>query len=413
MSDDQAINIVVIGGGPAGMMAAYTAAGLGARVTLLEKNQRTGRKLGITGKGRCNITNNCTVEELIRNTAVNPRFLYSAFSGFTPSDTMSFFEGEGVALKTERGNRVFPVSDKAIDINDAMVRACRRSGVKLLTGVEVDGIKTEDGGVVSVTAGGRVFPCDACVIATGGASYPLTGSTGDGYRFARELGHRITPICPSLVPLETVEGGCRDMMGLSLKNISIKVLSPDGKTLYEDFGELLFTHFGLSGPVILSASSHMRKPSGCVVEIDLKPALSMEKLDARVVRDLTERQNSDLGNALGGLLPKSMIPIMLRRWDMPSDHKANSVTREQRHRLCELIKHFRLTVKGFRPIAEAIITSGGVDVKDIAPKTMQSKLVSGLYFAGEVIDADAHTGGFNLQIALSTGYAAGKAAAGC
>lgn len=408
--------IVIIGAGPAGMMAAVTAAENGADVTLLERNPRAGRKLMITGKGRCNITNNCGRDTLLANCAVNPRFLYGAFARFMPSDTIEFFESRGVPLKTERGNRVFPVSDKAVDIVDAMVLACRKSGVRLLTGVRVRELVTEerDGGIhiAGVRAdNNNIYHCDACIIATGGASYPATGSTGDGYLLAQGTGHRLVPAKPSLVPLVIKEPDCGEMSGLSLKNIAVRVLDTKGKKLYEDFGELLFTHFGLSGPVVLSASSHMRAPEGCIVSIDLKPTLSPEKLDARILRDFSENINREFRNSLGGLLPKSMEPVIVRRSGIPPELRVNSVTKKQRERLCSLLKDYRLTVTGFRPIDEAIVTSGGVDVRDIDPKTMRSKLVSGLYFAGEVIDVDAHTGGFNLQIALSTGHLAGLSAA--
>ena len=400
-------------------MAAISAAGQGADVILLERNPRPGRKLMITGKGRCNITNNCDRYTLLANVAVNPRFLYSAFAGFMPSDTMDFFESRGVPLKTERGSRVFPCSDKAVDIVDAMVSACRGAGVKLLTGVRAEGLIVDNTGddagdrprVTGVKAGGRVYDCDAVVTATGGVSYPQTGSDGDGYIFARETGHRVVPVKPSLVPLVIKEPDCGEMSGLSLKNIAVKVRNAKGKQIYEDFGELLFTHFGLSGPVILSASSHMPEPAGCVISIDLKPALTPEKLDARLLRDFSQNLNREFRNALGGLLPKSMEPVIVRRSGIPPGLRVNSVTREQRARLCELLKSYTLTVEGFRPVEEAIVTSGGVDVRDIDPKTMRSKVVDGLYFAGEVIDVDAHTGGFNLQIALATGRLAGISAA--
>ena len=403
--------IIVIGAGPAGMFAAATAARDGARVTVLEKNHRQGRKLMITGKGRCNITNNTTVEGLVAGCAVGGRFLYSAFSRFSPADTIGFFEERGVPLKTERGNRVFPVSDKAVDINDALVACCRERGVRFVTDSPVTAIETENGRVTGVRTADRLMPCDACILATGGASYPATGSTGDGYAFARALGHTVTPLSPSRVPLETAERDCAEMQGLSLKNVGITVSDQKGKKVYEDFGELLFTHFGLSGPVILSASSHIRSAPGHVVSIDLKPALSAEKLDERIRRDFSEELNRDFANSLGGLLPKSMIPVIVRRSGIPAETKINSVTREQRRALAALLKAYKLNVAAFRPIDEAIVTSGGVATKEIDPKTMRSKLIGGLYFAGEIIDVDAHTGGFNLQIALSTGFCAGSEAA--
>ena len=408
MSSDR---IIVIGAGPAGMMAAGTAASCGAEVTVLEKNQRQGRKLVITGKGRCNVTNNCDTAKLMENIPVNPRFLYSAFSRFSPSDTMDFFENRGVPLKTERGNRVFPCSDKAMDINDAMVTWCKENGVSFVTERAAERIVVGDGGVRAVIAGGKEYECAACILAAGGSSYPVTGSNGDGFRLAADVGHTITPISPSLVPMETAENDCAAMQGLALKNIAITVLNDAGRTVYTDFGELLFTHFGLSGPVILSASSHMRRAAGHVVSIDLKPALSAEQLDARVQRDFAQNINRDLSNALFGLLPRSMAPVIIRSSGIPPETKVNQISREQRLALVALLKDYRLTVTKLRPIEEAIVTSGGVSVKEIEPKTMRSKLVGGLYFAGEVIDVDAHTGGFNLQIALSTGYSAGASAA--
>lgn len=402
--------LIVIGAGPAGMMAAGTAASYGADVTVLEKNHRQGRKLLITGKGRCNITNNCDIQKLMENIPVNPRFLYSAFSQFSTEDTMSFFEDRGVELKTERGGRVFPVSDKAADINDAMVGWCRELGVRFLTECPASELIVRDGAVSAVRAGERLFECDACIVAVGGSSYPATGSTGDGFRMAAAVGHTVTPISPSLVPMETEERDCAEMQGLALKNIAITVTNASGKTVYTDFGELLFTHYGLSGPVILSASSHMRSAAGHVVSIDLKPALTPEQLDARIQRDFAQNINKDFANSLFALLPRSMAPIIVRRSGIPPETKVNQISREQRLALVSLIKGYTLTVRRFRPIEEAIVTSGGVSVREIEPKTMRSKLVGGLYFAGEVIDVDAHTGGFNLQIALSTGFAAGTAA---
>jgi len=392
------------------MMAAGAAASYGAAVTVLEKNHRQGRKLLITGKGRCNITNNCDIAKLIENIPVNPRFLYSAFSKFTPADVMEFFENRGVPLKTERGGRVFPQSDKAMDINDALVSWCNEMGVKFLTECPVDEIIIEEGSVQAVKACGRVFNCSACIVAAGGSSYPLTGSNGDGFRLARSAGHTITPISPSLVPMEINEKDCAEMQGLALKNISITVTDEKGKLVYTDFGEMLFTHYGVSGPVILSASSHMRTAAGHTITIDLKPALTAEQLDARIQRDFAQNINKDFANSLFGLLPRSMVPVIVRRSGIAPETKVNQISKEQRLALAAIIKAYKITVKKFRPIDEAIVTSGGVSIKEIEPKTMQSKLVDGLYFAGEVIDVDAHTGGFNLQIALSTGYAAGTAA---
>jgi len=405
------MEIIIIGAGPAGMMAAISAADAGAKVTLLEKNKRQGRKLMITGKGRCNITNNCDTAKLIENTAVNPRFLYSAFSKFGPQDTMAFFEKQGVSLKTERGGRVFPVSDHAVDINDAMVRCCKNKGVRYIGECTVESLIIDEDRVTGVVADGRQHSCDAVIIATGGCSYPLTGSTGDGYRMSEQAGHTIIQPKPSLVPLETVESDCGRMQGLALKNIAITVANCKGKKIYTDFGELLFTHFGLSGPVILSASSHMKSAEGHTVTIDLKPALTVEQLDARILRDFSQNLNRDLRNAMGGLLPSGMVPIIIERSGIPADTKVNSISREQRAALVSLLKGYKLTVKAFRPVEEAIVTSGGIKVSEIDPGTMASKKVGGLYFAGEVIDVDAHTGGFNLQIALSTGYCAGTSAA--
>lgn len=404
-------NIAIIGAGPAGMMAAIKASELGAKVTVFEKNHRQGRKLLITGKGRCNITNNCEVNKLIENTAHNARFLYSAFNAFTPADTMAFFESCSVKLKTERGARVFPESDKSTDINDALVNCCIKNGVRFVCDSPVTAVKAENGAVCSVECGEKSYPCDRCIIATGGLSYPLTGSTGDGYRFAKELGHTVTEILPSLVPLETSDKDCRELQGLALKNISITVKNEKGKKVYTDFGELLFTHFGISGPVVLSASSHMEKALNYLLTIDLKPALTPEQLDARIMRELAANQNKNISNAARSLLPAAMVPIVLRRAGISPETKVNSVTKEQRAALRDVLKEFDQHITSFRPIDEAIISAGGVKVGEINPKTMESKLVSGLYFCGEVIDVDAHTGGFNLQIALSTGFCAGGSAA--
>ncbi len=394
------------------MMAAGTAANEGAKVTLFEKNQRPGRKLIITGKGRCNITNNCDREKLLANIVHNPKFLYSAFAAFSPNDTMEFFESRSVPLKTERGGRVFPVSDKAMDINDAMVGFVKKSGARIEQ-ADITEIEVEDGCVRAVKSDKGRFECDCCVIATGGASYPGTGSDGSGYKLAQSLGHTLVPISPSLVPMVCDGGECARMQGLSLKNISITVKNSAGKTVYTDFGELLFTHFGLSGPVILSASSHIdkKKDMPCTVSIDLKPALSEEQLDARILREFSENMNKDFENFLRKLLPKSMIEVVVARSGIMPYVKVNSITRAQRESLVKLLKSFDLKLVDFRPINEAIVTAGGISDKEINPKTMESKLVKGLYFAGEVIDVDAHTGGYNLQIALSTGVCAGKAAA--
>lgn len=407
-------SVLVVGAGAAGLMAAGAAAENGARTVILERNDRPARKVMITGKGRCNVTNNCTsLQSLIANVPRNGRFLYGAFSRFMPSDVMDFFEVKGVELKTERGNRVFPVSDRAVDIVDALSeygyhnsRVIKGRAVKLLTenGCAV-GVETEDGEAVYA---------DKIIIATGGLSYPATGSTGDGYELARQAGHTITAITPSLVPLEIHEGFCSELMGLSLRNTAIKVIDTEkNKEIYSDFGEMLFTHFGVSGPMILSASAHIRdmKKGRYKIIIDLKPALSIEQLDARILRDFSENINKNFINALDGLLPKKLVPVIVKLSKIPMSTKVNQVTREQRRFLAELLKGLAVTVTDFRPVEEAIITSGGVDVSEINPKTMESKLVKGLYFAGEVIDADAYTGGFNLQIAFSTGRLAGLSAA--
>lgn len=407
-------SLLIIGAGAAGLTAAGFAASKGVQTVILERNDRPGRKLMITGKGRCNVTNNCTsLETLISNVPGNGRFLYGAFSRFMPADVIEFFESRGVELKTERGNRVFPVSDNALEIVDALHDfACKRA--KIIKGRAVKLI-VEDNCVKGVeTESGEVIYADKIIIATGGLSYPGTGSTGDGYELARQAGHKITDLKPSLVPLEIHEGFCSDLMGLSLRNIAIKVTDTEkNKEIYSDFGEMLFTHFGVSGPVILSASAHMRnmKSGKYKIAIDLKPALTVEQLDARILRDFSENINRNFINALNSLLPKKLVPVIVRLSGIGLSTKVNQVTKEQRRSLALLLKNLTVTVTDFRPVAEAIITSGGVSVSQISPKTMESKLVEGLYFAGEVIDADAYTGGFNLQIAFSTGKLAGESAA--
>ncbi|MBR2889413.1 MAG: NAD(P)/FAD-dependent oxidoreductase [Oscillospiraceae bacterium] len=401
---------IVIGGGPAGIFAAITAAQGGQRVLLLEQNDRLGKKLLITGKGRCNVTNNCGAQEVLRNVPRNGRFLYSAMDAFPPERIMEFFEANGCDLKTERGNRVFPVTDRSASVLDCLKQVLRRSGVTLRT-ARVKGIVTDNGAVSGVRAEGETIPCKWVILATGGLSYPATGSTGDGYRMAAELGHTIVPGEGSLVPLETAGADAGDMQGLSLRNVGVKLLNAKGKVLYKDFGELLFTHFGVSGPTVLSASCHL-KGEGCKLVIDLKPALDEGKLDDRILRDLEMYQNRSMENALTDLLPRSMIPVVLRRLDIDPALQANSLKKQQRRALVELLKGFSLEITGKRPVAEAIITSGGVKTGEIDPKTMQSKKVPGLYFAGEIIDCDAYTGGFNLQIAWATAYAAGRAVSG-
>lgn len=405
--------VVVAGGGAAGMMAAITAARSGAEVLLLEPNEKVGRKLYITGKGRCNVTNNCAQEALMASIPRNGKFLYSAFSRFASADTMAFFEGLGVRLKTERGNRVFPCSDKAADIVDALFFELRRQGVELLQD-RVTGLSAEEGALSGVqTEGGRTLnDCKALILATGGASYPRTGSTGDGYRLARSAGHTIVPIRGSLVPLESDDPCCAKLQGLSLRNVELRVKSEKGKTVFREQGELLFTHFGLSGPLVLSASAHMDfGKSGYTAHIDLKPALDEQKLDARLLRDFEERANQDYANALGGLVPRSMVPVLVERTAIPADAKVHDIRKEQRRRLLEALKDFTIPLTGARPVEEAVITSGGVAVGEVDPKTMESKKVKGLFIAGELLDVDGYTGGFNLQIAWSTGHAAGLAAA--
>ncbi len=398
---------IVIGGGPAGMFAAITAARQGKKVLLLERNDRLGKKLLITGKGRCNVTNDCTQQEVLQNTPRNGRFLYSAMTAFPPEKTKAFFEDLGCALKTERGSRVFPVTDKAQSILDCLQKELRRLHVTVKT-ARVRHILTEDGHVTGVETQDEKLFADWVILATGGASYPTTGSTGDGYAMAAELGHTIIPAEGSLVPLETAGTDCQEMQGLSLRNVGVKLLNAKGKVLYKDFGELLFTHFGISGPTVLSASCHLNG-EGCRLVIDLKPALEESKLDDRLLRDLDMYQNRTMENALTDLLPRSMIPVVLRRLDIDPNLQANSLTKQKRRELVQLLKAFCVEITGKRPVSEAIITSGGVKVSEIDPKTMASKKVPGLYFAGEIIDCDAYTGGFNLQIAWATAYAAGMA----
>lgn len=397
---------IIIGAGAAGCMAAITAARMGKSVLMFEKNERIGRKLRITGKGRCNVTNNCTPQELMNNIPVNSRFLYSAFSCFDSQDAMNFFEELGVPLKTERGNRVFPVSDNAEDIVNALDRELKRLGVKIIH-EKVQQIICEDGVCRGVQAGGREHISNSVLIACGGKSYPNTGSAGDGYRFAEELGHTVTPLKPSLVPLVSPDKYCADMMGLSLRNVTLRLYDGE-KLLYNELGEMLFTHFGVSGPLALSASSHIREmvPNRYRLLIDLKPGLSSEQLDARIQRDFAENINRDFINAVRKLLPAKLIPVAVKLSGIAPEQKVNGITKEQRRAFGELIKAFPVRISDFRPIDEAIITSGGISVKEINPKTMESKLVPGLFFAGEVIDVDAYTGGFNLQIAFSTAYSA-------
>ena len=404
--------IVVIGGGAAGMMAAISAAEKGAAVTLLEPNERLGKKLNITGKGRCNVTNNCSMDELMANIPRNGRFLYSVFSRFGSQDTMAFFEALGVPLKTERGNRVFPQSDSAFDISDALKRRMNKLQVRWERDRAVS-IVADEHGVQRVHGEKRDYEAQAVILATGGVSYPGTGSTGDGYRMAQELGHTIVDPVGSLVPLESGDACCGKMQGLALKNVELTVLNKKNKAVFREFGEMLFTHFGVSGPLVLSASAHLRNwgKDEYRMVIDLKPALDEQKLEARILRDLAEQSNRDAEKIVAGLVPHSMVAVVLDKLALPAGLKAHSVTREQRRALVELLKKFPVSVTGPRPVREAIVTSGGIKVGEVQPATMESKKVPGLYFAGEILDADAYTGGFNLQIAWATGRQAGISAA--
>lgn len=400
---------MVVGGGAAGMMAAVSAAERGGRVMLLEPNERLGKKLNITGKGRCNVTNRAGTEELLANVPRNGKFLYSAFSHFDGRDAMAFFENLGVPLKTERGDRVFPVSDRAFDISAALERRLRRLGVVLVRDRAVS-LKIADGAIQGVSGEAAEYPVKAVILATGGVSYPATGSTGEGHRMAAEAGHTVTPLCGSLVPLRDFGLG-RELQGLSLRNVGLTAFE-DSRKIYADFGEMMFTHFGVSGPLVLSASAHMRRfgQRAYHLEIDLKPALDEQTLDRRLLADFGKYANSDFCNALDDLLPKKLIPVMVRISEIPPRQKVHDITREQRRGLLTLLKHFPVAIAGPCPVTDAIVTSGGVKVGEINPATMESKLVQGLYFAGELIDTDAYTGGFNLQIAWATGRAAGLAA---
>lgn len=397
--------VAVIGGGPAGIIAASVCAEKGKKVYLIEKNKYNGKKLLITGKGRCNITNSASMDEFIENTAVNPYFLYSAFYSFTNEDVISLLKSNGLEVKEERGGRIFPVSDRAADVRDTLDKIAKKSGVVFLrenvTNVNKINTKFE----ISCKSGKKIIS-DSVIVATGGMSYPQTGSTGDGYKIASEFGHSIVKPQPSLVPLVTNESYVKELMGLSLRNVSLKLMR-NSKEIYSDFGEMLFTHFGISGPIVLSASSHIRDDAKYTISVDLKSALDFKTLDNRILRDFEKEKNKDFINSLDALLPKKLIPVIVSLSGIDERCKVNSITKEQRANLVNLIKNFTLTVKQKRPIDEAIITSGGVETKEIDPSTMQSKIVSGLFFAGEVIDVDAYTGGFNLQIAFSTGYLAG------
>lgn len=413
MMDNSALKVAVIGGGAAGMMAAIHAARLGALVTVFEKNDRPGRKLRITGKGRCNLTNHCTRDVFFASITGNARFLFSAWDRFCAEDTEAFFEELGVPLKVERGNRVFPVSDQATDVVDALVRECQRTGVRI-THACVENLLLENGRVTGVCIKGTPHAFDAVIVATGGASYPLTGSTGDGYRFAAQVGHTVVPPTPSLVPLVEEGNFCASVQGLSLRNVRLTAWDTErGKAVFEDFGEMLFTHYGISGPLVLSASAHLADivRGRYEIWIDLKPALDEKTLDARLLSDFRKYQNRDFLNALGDLLPQKLIEPLVRLSGIDAHKKVNAITREERHALLMLLKKLPIRIRGFRPVAEAIVTKGGVSLAEVSPRTMASRRAKGLYFAGEVLDLDAYTGGFNLQIAFSTAVLAGESAA--
>ena len=411
-------NVIVIGGGPAGMMAAITAAEYGNNVTIIEKNSDFGKKLLITGKGRCNITSSLYMSEFIKNTPGNGQFLYSAFQNYTNTDIIDFLKNQGLEVKEERGNRIFPVTDKSIDVLNCFKSKINELKIKKLFNTRVQKILVRNGEVLGVRTEKEIIQTDKIILATGGKSYPLTGSTGDGYLIAKNIGHKVTEIRPSLVPLVIYEKNeCKEMQGLSLRNVGIKIIDESkNKLIYEDFGEMIFTHFGISGPTILSGSAHLvrykeidnlMKEQKIKLQIDLKPALTEEQLDERILRDFKEFKNKQFKHALDKLLPQKMIPIVIEKTKINEEKRVNEITKEERRNLVKVLKKFELTIKDFRPVEEAIITSGGINIKEINPKTMESKLVKGLYFVGEIIDVDSYTGGFNLQIAYSTGYTAG------
>ena len=411
-------NVIVIGGGPAGMMAAITAVEYGNNVTIIEKNSDFGKKLLITGKGRCNITSSLYMSEFIKNTPGNGQFLYSAFQNYTNTDIIDFLKNQGLEVKEERGNRIFPVTDKSIDVLNCFKSKINELKIKKLFNTRVQKILVQNGEVLGVRTEKEIIQTDKIILATGGKSYPLTGATGDGYLIAQNIGHKVTEIRPSLVPLVIYEKNeCKEMQGLSLRNVGIKIIDESkNKLIYEDFGEMIFTHFGISGPTILSGSAHLvrykeidnlMKEQKIKLQIDLKPALTEEQLDERILRDFKEFKNKQFKHALDKLLPQKMIPIVIEKTKINEEKRVNEITKEERRNLVKVLKKFELTIKDFRPVEEAIITSGGINIKEINPKTMESKLVKGLYFAGEVIDVDSYTGGFNLQIAYSTGYTAG------
>ena len=411
-------NVIVIGGGPAGMMAAITAAEYGNNVTIIEKNSDFGKKLLITGKGRCNITSSLYMSEFIKNTPGNGQFLYSAFQNYTNTDIIDFLKNQGLEVKEERGNRIFPVTDKSIDVLNCFKSKINELEIKKLFNTRVQKILVQNGEVLGVRTEKEIIQTDKIILATGGKSYPLTGSTGDGYLIAKNIGHKVTEIRPSLVPLVIYEKNeCKEMQGLSLRNVGIKIIDESkNKLIYEDFGDMIFTHFGISGPTILSGSAHLvrykeidnlMKEQKIKLQIDLKPALTEEQLDERILRDFKEFKNKQFKHALDKLLPQKMIPIVIKKTKINEEKRVNEITKEERRNLVKVLKKFELTIKDFRPVEEAIITSGGINIKEINPKTMESKLVKGLYFAGEIMDVDSYTGGFNLQIAYSTGYTAG------
>ena len=410
--------VIVVGGGPAGMMAAITAAEKGNDVTIIEKMPMFGKKLLITGKGRCNITSSLYMSEFIKNTPGNGQFLYSAFQNYTNTDIIDFLKNQGLEVKEERGNRIFPVTDKSIDVLNCFKSKINELKIKKLFNTRVQKILVQNGEVLGVRTEKEIIQTDKIILATGGKSYPLTGSTGDGYLIAKNIGHKVTEIRPSLVPLVIYEKNeCKEMQGLSLRNVGIKIIDESkNKLIYEDFGEMIFTHFGISGPTILSGSAHLvrykeidnlMKEQKIKLQIDLKPALTEEQLDERILRDFKEFKNKQFKHALDKLLPQKMIPIVIEKTKINEEKRVNEITKEERRNLVKVLKKFELTIKDFRPVEEAIITSGGINIKEINPKTMESKLVKGLYFAGEIIDVDSYTGGFNLQIAYSTGYTAG------
>ena len=403
------MNVIVIGGGPAGMLAAISASEQGNKVIILEKMNSLGKKLCITGKGRCNITSSLPIDEFIKNIPGNGRFLYSAFQNFTNQDILNLLNKQGLKTKEERGNRIFPITDRASDVLDALIAKLKKQNVKIITNTRVQDIIVENNKIKGVIANNKKYEADKVILATGGASYPTTGSNGNGYELAKKVGHTVTEIKPSLVALTAKTASqeiCKKLQGLSLKNVGIKIIK-DNKEIYEDFGEMLFTHFGVSGPTVLSASAHLVRTDLKNVKmiIDLKPALSEEKLEERILRDFMEEKNKEFKNSLDKLLPKKMIPVIVEIMNL--NKKVNEIKKEERKKLVKLLKNFEIEIENFRPVEEAIVTAGGINIKEINPKTMESKLVKGLYFAGEIIDVDAYTGGFNLQIAYSTGYTAG------